>query len=381
MSRQAKIIIFSLILLFSIYNYQTNENLIDRISDITENARKKNTESIKTENSNDSNNYSANRKVFRTNGGTDSQIFEVNENDLPNFFKKFPEAVDLSYAYRNKEATLWVNNSNSNNTPPTETFNKNNSETKKSPVGNVKKIGDYKYKTKLTNRNGTYSLYEDKKNIGKAIRKITLDEDPVVYVISEGAFTNEVILEFKDKSLYKGFLINTIIPPSAKQNQTNSNSNKQFDLDSDDYLKIPSTGSSPYNSYFGSGIFNDTENYVEVTAPEKTHVVFILINSRTNKRVRNVFIRKGETYKMNQIPYGTYDYMYFTGRNWSNELTINNGKVKGAFKDYPSFNKNKFKSDQMEFEEGYYGGYQIKLIQSIGGNLETQTTTESNFFN
>ena len=73
--------------------------------------------------------------------------------------------------------------------------------------------------------------------------------------------------------------------------------------------------------------------------------------------------------------------MYFTGRNWSNELTINNGKVNGAFKDYPSFNKNKFKSDQMEFEEGYYGGYQIKLIQTIGGNLETQTTTESNFFN
>ena len=78
MSRQAKIIIFSLILLFSIYNQQTNENLIDKISGITENARKNNTESIKTQNSNDSNNYSNNRRVFRNNNGNDSQIFEVN---------------------------------------------------------------------------------------------------------------------------------------------------------------------------------------------------------------------------------------------------------------------------------------------------------------
>ena len=379
MSRQAKIIIFSLILLFSIYNQQSNENLIDRISSITENAREKNTKPISLESSNESNDYSTNRKVFRTYTGIGSKVFEVNQNDLPVFLKKFPNAIDISYAYKDKEAELWVNNSTTNKTTSSNTNKKNNSSVNKSPEGNVKKIGNYKYKTKLTNRNGVYSLFEDKKNVGKAIRKITSDEDPVVYVISEGLFTNEVILEFKDKSLYKGFLINAIIKPSTKSNQTNSN--KPFDLDSNDYLKIPSTGSSPYDSYFGSGIFNDNDNYVEVTAPEKTHVVFILINTITNKRVRNVFIRKGETYKLNQIPYGIYDYMYFTGRNWSNELTINNGKVNGAFKDYPSFNKNKFKSDQMEFEEGYYGGYQIKLIQTIGGNLETQTTTESNFFN
>lgn len=163
-------------------------------------------------------------------------------------------------------------------------------------------------------------------------------------------------------------------------NQTTSSDNK-FNLNLDDYLAVPKTGSSPYDNYFGKGVYNETDNYVEVTAPKQTHVVFILINTNTKRRIRNEFIRKGETFKMTKIPYGTYDYMYFTGRNWSNDLTINNGKVKGAFKDYPSFNRNKYKTDQMEFDRGYYGGYEIKLVQSISGNLETQSTSEDNFFN
>ena len=118
-----------------------------------------------------------------------------------------------------------------------------------------------------------------------------------------------------------------------KQNQIDnqtSSSDTKFNLNDDDYLAVPQTGSSPYDSYFGKGVYNETDNYIEVTAPTNTHVVFILINSNTNRRIRNEFIRKGETFKMTKIPYGTYDYMYFTGRNWSNNLTINNGKVKVA---------------------------------------------------
>lgn len=171
---------------------------------------------------------------------------------------------------------------------------------------------------------------------------------------------------------------------STNQKETDSQtikSDSEFNLNDDDYLAIPKTGSSPYDNYFGKGVYTETNNYIEVTAPKNTHVVFILIDSNTNRRIRNEFIRKGETFKLTKVPYGTYDYMYFTGRNWSNNLTINNGKVKGAFKDYPSFNRNKYESDQMEFKRGYYGGYEIILVQSIGGNLKTQSISENNFFN
>lgn len=165
-------------------------------------------------------------------------------------------------------------------------------------------------------------------------------------------------------------------PPLPIFNQSN-----QFDLESPDYESVPKSGYSPYNAYFGKGIYNDTDNYIEVIAPSKTHVVFIIIDVYSGRRIRNEFIRKGESFKMTKIPYGTYDYMYFTGRNWDNSVLINNGKIKGGFKDYQSFNKNQVNKDRMEFERGYYGGYRIKLTQSIGGNLETKSTTANDFFN
>lgn len=154
----------------------------------------------------------------------------------------------------------------------------------------------------------------------------------------------------------------------------------EFDIDSPDYTEIPKSGFSPYNNYFGKGIYHKTENSIVVTAPLKSHVVFIVIDAYSKKRIRNEFIRKGETFTMTKIPYGTYDYMYFTGRNWSNEVYINKGKVRGGFKDYPSFSRNNDNQDQMKFKTGYYGSITIKLSQTIGGNLKMSNTSESDFF-
>ncbi|MDC1402115.1 hypothetical protein N8333_02560 [Flavobacteriaceae bacterium] len=159
------------------------------------------------------------------------------------------------------------------------------------------------------------------------------------------------------------------------------NKSDEFDIDSPDYTSVPKSGYSPYDTYFGKGIYNETDNSIAVTAPAKTHVVFVVIDTYTKRRIRNEFIRKGETFTMTKIPYGTYDYMYFTGRNWSNGVSINNGLVRGGFKDYQSFNKNEVNEDQMEFKRGYYGSYTIRLTQTIGGNLETKPTSEADFFN
>ena len=169
--------------------------------------------------------------------------------------------------------------------------------------------------------------------------------------------------------------------PERKKPASSPPKTKEFDIDSPDYTTIPKSGHSPYDAYFGKGIYNDTDNSIVVTAPAKTHVVFVVIDTYTKRRIRNEFIRKGETFTMTKIPYGTYDYMYFTGRNWSKNVLINNGTVRGGFKDYQSFNKNEDNKDQMEFERGYYGSYTIRLKQTIGGNLETKPTSEADFFN
>ena len=161
---------------------------------------------------------------------------------------------------------------------------------------------------------------------------------------------------------------------------TDNSDSSEFDLDSPDYTTVPKSGYSPYDRYFGKGVYHSTDNSVVVKASNNTHVVFILIDTYTGKRIRNEFIRKGETFTMTKVPYGTYDYMYFTGRNWSKDVMINNGKIKGGFKDFQNFQKNKTGRDQMVFD-GYYGSYSIELVSQIGGNLKTQSTSEQDFFN
>ena len=163
--------------------------------------------------------------------------------------------------------------------------------------------------------------------------------------------------------------------------KTESSDNAWNIYSKNDYTAVPKNGFSPYDNVFGKGIYKQTENYVEVSAPLQSHIVFILIDSYSGRRVRNEFIRRGEKFRLTKIPYGTYDYMYFSGRNWDSSKSMNNGKIKGGFRDYQGFSKNQNFRDRMEFERGYYGGYTLKLTQEINGNLKTDETTENDFFN
>ena len=165
------------------------------------------------------------------------------------------------------------------------------------------------------------------------------------------------------------------IPKSSEDNS------ESFDIDSPDITDVPKTGDSPYDDYFGKGIYRDTKNYFIIHAPAKTHVVFILIDNSSGRRIRNEFIRKGEVFTMTKIPYGTYDYMYFTGRNWTNTVTLDKGRIRGGFMDYKSFKNNNQGEDQLKFKNGYDSSYIIKLSQTIGGNLKTKNITEDQFFN
>ena len=84
---------------------------------------------------------------------------------------------------------------------------------------------------------------------------------------------------------------------------------------------------------------------------------------------------------MTNIPYGTYDFSYFSGKAWDSNILINNGKIKGGFTCSKSFSKSDDYKDRMEFEVGYYGSYELTLTAVIGGNLQTETIDEDEFFN
>lgn len=143
----------------------------------------------------------------------------------------------------------------------------------------------------------------------------------------------------------------------------------------------PENGYSPYNSFFGKGIYNNkTDNTISVSSPSFSDIVFLLKDINTNRTIRNEYIRGGSTFNLTGIPYGTYTFTYFSGKNWSNDVLLKNGQIKGGFTKSTSFSKSEKIKDRMTFEEGYYGTYTIKLTQELNGNLETQSSNEDEFF-
>ena len=146
-------------------------------------------------------------------------------------------------------------------------------------------------------------------------------------------------------------------------------------------INPPKNGYSPYESYFGKGKYNyKADNTIKVNTPKKSNIVFLLKDIHSGKTIRNEFIRKNSSFKLTNIPYGTYEFSYFSGQDWDENIYINNGKVKGGFNCKKSFSKSEEYSDRMDFQEGYYGRFTLTLTQVEGGNLRTEDIDEDEFF-
>ena len=137
----------------------------------------------------------------------------------------------------------------------------------------------------------------------------------------------------------------------------------------------PNSGYSPYDSWYGKGIYHQTENSIEVTAPIERDIVFLLRDLSSQRTIRNEYVRAGRTFSLTKIPYGNYKFYYTYGNDWSNLASFKNQEKMGNF----TSNKGVSKSDDyrdFEFERGYSGAYTLKLQMVVGGNLETESATE-----
>ena len=149
----------------------------------------------------------------------------------------------------------------------------------------------------------------------------------------------------------------------------------------DDNISQPVNGFSPYDSYFGRGKYDyNALNTIIVHSPSTSNIVFLLKDVYSGKTIRNEYIRKNSTFNLTNIPYGTYTFSYFSGKNWSESKTLKNGRIKGGFTKNISFSKSDKVKDWMEFNEDYQGQYEITLTQVAAGNLETESTNEDDFF-
>lgn len=138
----------------------------------------------------------------------------------------------------------------------------------------------------------------------------------------------------------------------------------------------PENGYSPYNSYFGSGIYNNSaQNNVVVTAPEKADMVIFIRDVYSGKTIRNEYIRANSTFSLTGIPYGNYKFLYLYGRTWDANTDFKNGAAKGNFMNDRGVGKSDDSID-FEFKTGYTGTYTLKLQLIQNGNLETVPASE-----
>jgi len=179
-------------------------------------------------------------------------------------------------------------------------------------------------------------------------------------------------------------------PKSSSQKNTplvvqpdNSNSFTEPKKISDDNISSnpiltprPKNGFSPYNSYFGNGVYdNSTENSIVVTAPEEADMVIFIRDIYSGKTIRNEYIRANTIFSLTGLPYGNYKFIYLYGSKWNSDLDFKNGAAKGNFSSNKGVGKSKDYID-FEFKTGYKGTYTLKLQLIVNGNLETIPASE-----
>lgn len=145
--------------------------------------------------------------------------------------------------------------------------------------------------------------------------------------------------------------------------------------ETDDKISSPSNGYSPYDEIYGKGIYHQTDNAIEVTAPVQRDIVFLLKDLSTGRFIRNEFIRRGSTFSLTKIPYGNYKFYYTYGSGWSEEASFKSYARAGNFTIGYAISKSDDWRD-FEFERDYYGTYTLKLQLVTNGNLETEAASE-----
>ena len=143
-----------------------------------------------------------------------------------------------------------------------------------------------------------------------------------------------------------------------------------------------STGDRPYQSTYGKGSYDSqTQNSLLIRNGSSTDAVVFL--ERTNgRKVRHVFIERGDNYTMTNIPGGEYVIKIMQGTDWNPEKDNGSGNPKGGFMYYCSISKSE-SYDAFEYpypSSGQYGQFEVTLYKVQNGNMQTEAINENDLF-
>ncbi len=122
---------------------------------------------------------------------------------------------------------------------------------------------------------------------------------------------------------------------------------------------------SPYDAYFGNGDYIDEgKNYIDINNSNAAEAVVCLVDSRSNKVIRNVYLVAATTFKMNHIPDGNYYLRVYYGIRWNEKKTLLDGKIKGGF------------ATDIDFVKLYTGKNAFVMKQKKAGNSTSFSSYE-----
>lgn len=138
----------------------------------------------------------------------------------------------------------------------------------------------------------------------------------------------------------------------------------------------PKEGFSPYDKYFGRGIYDKSVmNEFVIKNSFSTDAVVLLINAYTGRKVRNEYIRKGSNFSMTSVPNGTYYMEWTSGEDWNPNLDL--GQVTGGFETNGSYTKTRDRDDWMGVTG--YDQWTVTLYRSTSGDVESETLSSNEF--
>jgi curved DNA-binding protein CbpA len=199
---------------------------------------------------------------------------------------------------------------------------------------------------------------------------------------------------FEYRPIIIGLVIIGFIIYSAITNSDNSSSSNSRDVIVDDEPEISqkiskwvgnklNTGDSPYNNYFGTGVYDSQYlNEVTVHNGQKTDVIVCLTEYENPYRtIRNEYIRAGESFKLTSVPNGLYSLKWFYGNNWNPDTVYIEG-IQGFFDNDAGFSKSDSPSDLLKMEQNdkQYSTFEITLYSVQNGNMETKEINPNEFF-
>lgn len=174
-----------------------------------------------------------------------------------------------------------------------------------------------------------------------------------------------------------------VTPETDKVNIIDSETSTSNEEEPETFTTISySTGDRPYLSTYGKGKYDsNTQNSLLIRNGSSTDAVVFL--ERTNgKKVRHVFIARGDNYTMTNIPGGQYIVKIMQGTDWNPDKDNGEGNPKGGFMYSCSISKSE-PYDPFNYPDpstGRYSQGEITLYKVQDGNMQTESINENDLF-